>query len=131
MHRPIMKSRSCICPSTRLWIARVAINAVNTAVRLNRDNVAYRVAKADILWAQGSWHNAVNEYKKVLKFDPRNTKAAYMIGHHGIKNFMKYYDMFMMSMDVGNQTGEKAFTRARHSFRGFLASRNWMKPSGT
>ena len=47
--------------------------------------------KADILWAQGSWYNAVNEYfKKVLKLDPKNAKAAYMIGHHGIKNFMKY-----------------------------------------
>ena len=96
----------------------VAIKAVNTAIRLNRDNVAYRVLKADILWAQGSWYNAVNEYKKVLKVDPRNTKAAYMIGHHGIKNFMKYNDKFMMNGISGFSRREHSRTRHSWSFFG-------------
>ena len=95
-----------------------AWKAVKNAVRLDRDNVTYRLAKGDILWVQGSWHNAVNEYKKVLEFDPKNAKAAYMIGHYGIKNFMKYYDMAMTSM-VSPIDRREGATRARHSFRGF------------
>ncbi len=95
----------------------VAINAVNTAIRLNTDNVAYRVLKADLLWTQGSWHNAVAEYKNVLKLDPENSKAAYMIGHHGVKNFLKNYDMSMTNIVSGFSRREH--TRTRHSWRDF------------
>ncbi len=94
-----------------------AMKAVNTAIRLNRDNVAYRILKADILWTQGSWHNAVDEYKNVLKLDPENAKAAYMIGHHGVKSFLKNYDMSMMNMVSGFSRREH--TRTRHSWRDF------------
>ena len=95
----------------------VAMNAVNTAIRLNKDDVTYRVFKADILWTQGSWYNAVNEYKKVMKLDPKNAKAAYMIGRHGIRNFMKYNDKFMMNGILGFSRREH--TRTRHSWSGF------------
>ena len=98
-----------------------AWKAVKEAILLDRDNVSYRLMKADIFWAQGSWYNAVNEYKKVLKLDPKNAKAAYMIGHHGIKNFMKYNDKFMMN-------GISGFSRREHTRNqtlvgAFLASR--------
>ena len=95
----------------------VAMKAVNTAIRLNRDNVAYRGLKADILWTQGSWYNAVAEYKNVLKLDPNNANAAYMIGHHGVKNFLKNYDLSMMNMVSGFNWREQ--TRSRHSWRDF------------
>ncbi len=95
----------------------VAMKAVNTAIRLNKDNVAYRVLKADILWTQGFWHNAVAEYKNVLKLDPENANAAYMIGHHGVKDFLKNYDMSMMNMVSGFSRREH--TRTRHSWRDF------------
>ena len=94
-----------------------ARTAVNSAVRLDRDNVTYRLLKGDILWAQGSWHNALNEYKKVLEIDPENAKAAYMIGHYGIKNFLKYYDTSMMNMASGFNWREH--TRTGHSWRDF------------
>ena len=94
-----------------------AMKAVKEAILLDRDNVSYRLMKADILWAQGSWYNAVNEYKKVLKLDPKNAKAAYMIGHHGIKNFMKYNDKFMMNGISGFSRREH--TRTRHSWSFF------------
>ena len=94
-----------------------AWKAVKNAVRLDRGNVTYRLAKGDILWTQGSWHNAVNEYKKVLELDPKNAKAAYMIGHHGIKNFMKNNNMVMMNMVSGFNWREH--TRTRHSWSGF------------
>ena len=93
------------------------MKAVKEAILLDRDNVSYRLMKADILWAQGSWYNAVNEYKKVLKLDPKNAKAAYMIGHHGIKNFMKYNDKFMMNGISGFSRREH--TRTRHSWSFF------------
>ncbi len=95
----------------------VAMKAVNAAIRLNTDDVAYRVLKADILWTQGSWHNAAAEYKNVLKLDPDHAKAAYMIGHLGVKNFLKNYDMSMMNMVSGFSRREH--TRARHSWRDF------------
>ena len=94
-----------------------AWKAVKEAILLDRDNVSYRLMKADIFWAQGSWYNAVNEYKKVLKLDPKNAKAAYMIGHHGIKNFMKYNDKFMMNGISGFSRREH--TRTRHSWSFF------------
>ena len=94
-----------------------AWKAVKNAVRLDRDNMTYRLMKGDVLWAQGSWHNAVNEYKKVLEVDPKNAKAAYMIGHYGIKNFMKYDNMVMMNMVSGFNWREHA--RNRHSWSGF------------
>ena len=106
-----------------------AWKAVKNAVRLDRDNVTYRLAKGDILWVQGSWHNAVNEYKKVLEFDPKNAKAAYMIGHYGIKNFMKYYDMAMTSM-VSPIDRREGATRARHSFSSLLKKRHYSEESG-
>ncbi len=93
-----------------------AMKAVKKAIRLDRNNVTYRLMKADILWAQGSWHNAVREYKKALKADPENPRAAYMIGHHGIKNFMKYYDMEFTSR-VSPIDWREGGSRARHSLR--------------
>ncbi len=95
-----------------------AMKAVKQAILLDHDNVSYRLIKAYILWAQGSWYNAVNEYKKVLKVDPKNATAAYMIGHHGIKNFMKYSDMEMTSR-VSPIDWREGGTRARHSLGGF------------
>ena len=95
-----------------------AMKAVKEAILLDRDKVSYRLLKADILWTQGSWYNAVNEYKKVLKFDPKNAKAAYMIGRHGIKNFMKYNDKFMMSGISGFSRREHSRTRHSWSFFG-------------
>lgn len=95
-----------------------AMKAIKKAIRLDRGNVTYRLMKGDILWAQGSWHNAVKEYKKVLKADPENPRAAYMIGHHGIKNFMKYYDMEVTSRVLPIDRREGG-SRARHSLREF------------
>ena len=95
-----------------------AMKAVKEAILLDRDNVSYRLLKADILWTQGSWYNAVNEYKKVLKVDPGNAMAAYMIGHHGIKNFMKYNDKFMMNGISGFSWREHSRTRHSWSFFG-------------
>ena len=95
-----------------------AMKAVNRSIRLERENVTYRLLKGDVLWTQGSWDNAVNEFKKVLEIDPKNAKAAYMIGHHGIKNFMKYYHMDMMSM-VSPIDRREGASRHTHSLRGF------------
>ncbi len=95
-----------------------AMKAVNRAIRLDRENVTYGLLKGDILWTQGSWDNAVKQYKKALEIDPKNAKAAYMIGRHGIKNFMKYYDMDMISR-VSPINRREGSSRHRHSLRGF------------
>ena len=67
--------------------------ALDRAMRLDPQNVTYQQTLGDLLWAQGYWYNAANQYEKVLETSPEHAEAAYKIGYHALKNFMKYIDM--------------------------------------
>ena len=76
-------------PSHRQWAQR----ALREAMRLEPDNITYQVTMGDLMWAQGFWSNAEDQYEKVLDIAPRNAHAAYKIGQHKLLNALKYSDM--------------------------------------
>ena len=60
--------------------------ALDRAIGLDPQNVVYQMTLGNLLWAQGYWENAANQYKKVLKVYPEQAEAAYKIGYHALKN---------------------------------------------
>lgn len=76
-------------PTHRQWAQR----ALREAMRLDPDNVTYAVTMGDLMWVQGFWFNAEQQYEKVLDVAPQNAHAAYKIGQHKLINALKYSDM--------------------------------------
>lgn len=76
-------------PTHRQWAQR----ALREAMRLDPDNITYQVTMGDLMWAQGFWSNAEDQYEKILEIAPRNAHAAYKIGQHKLLNALKYSDM--------------------------------------
>jgi GWxTD domain-containing protein len=87
-------------PTHRQWAQR----ALREAMRLDPDHVTYNVTMGDLMWAQGFWFNAEQQYEKVLKIEPQNAHAAYKIGQHKLINALKYSDMSYL--DQTNSGGD-------------------------
>lgn len=76
-------------PTHRQWAQR----ALREAMRLDPENLTYQVTLGDLMWAQGFWFNAEQQYEKILDMAPQNAHAAYKIGQHKLMNALKYSDM--------------------------------------
>ncbi|MBT5831272.1 MAG: GWxTD domain-containing protein, partial [Candidatus Latescibacteria bacterium] len=85
-------------PTHRQWAQR----ALREAMRLDPDNVTYAVTMGDLMWVQGFWFNAEQQYEKVLDVAPQNAHAAYKIGQHKLINALKYSDMTHLDQTQGD-----------------------------
>ena len=85
-------------PTHRQWAQR----ALREAMRLEPNNVTYAVTMGDLMWAQGFWFNAEQQYEKVLEVMPNNAHAAYKIGQHKLINALKYSDMSHLDQTAGD-----------------------------
>jgi GWxTD domain-containing protein len=85
-------------PTHRQWAQR----ALREAMRLDPNNVIYDVTMGDLMWAQGFWFNAEQEYEKVLEVAPNNAHAAYKIGQHKLMNALKYSDKTTLDQTHGD-----------------------------
>jgi GWxTD domain-containing protein len=64
--------------------------ALDRALKLEPENASYQLTLGDLLWAQGLWSNAVEQYEKAFQEHPQNAQAAYKIGYYALKHFLKY-----------------------------------------
>ena len=74
-----------------------AREALEQALRLDPENLEYRLTQGDLMWAQGFWDNADKHYRELLEQDPENARAAYRIGQFAAKEYMKYGGMFTIT----------------------------------
>ena len=66
---------------------------IQKAIRLDPENVDYQLFLGDLTWQQGFWSNAMREYEDVAAAHPDNAAAAFKVGYHALKDFLKYKDM--------------------------------------
>ena len=76
-------------PEERLNAKRM----IQEAIRLDPENVDYQLFLGDLTWQQGFWSNAMREYEDVAEAHPGNAVAAFKVGYHALKDFLKYKDM--------------------------------------
>jgi len=77
-----------------------ARDALDKALKLDPENVTYQLTMGDLLWVQGLWLEAREQYEKVLKAHPDNAMAAYGIGYYFLKDFLKYQEITHYDPDV-------------------------------
>ena len=66
---------------------------IKRAIRLDAEDVDYQLLLGDIMWAQGFWSNAMVHYTEICDAHPDNAKAAFKVGYHALKDYVKYRDM--------------------------------------
>jgi len=70
-----------------------AERALTRAIKLDPENIEYRMTFGDLLWMQGKWEASTHLFSELLEKDPQNARAAYQIGYRSLKEFLKYKDM--------------------------------------
>lgn len=63
------------------------------AIRLEPDNREYQMGLGDLMWSQGFWSRARQQYEKVLVTSPERAEGAFKIGRYFLKEYIKYRDM--------------------------------------
>jgi len=98
-------------PQSRLRAKR----ALERAIRLDRNNVAYQITIGDLLRAQGFRSKANAQFEKIYNTYPDNAKAAYEIGHHAVKQFYHYQDMGRAFIHSAQEDLERAIVHLKRS----------------
>lgn len=92
-----------------------ARTALTRALQVDPDNIEYQLALGHLMWAQGLLREAMEQYEKVLMVNPGNAEAIFGIGHHALKNYLKYRDMIATENGVvleWEEVADKDYQRA-------------------
>ena len=92
-----------------------ARKTLDRAIHLEPENVSYQLTLGKLLWDQGFWYNAKEQYEKILKSYPENAHAAYGIGYYFLKNFIKYRDMIQGERGVSMDWAQFAEAYREHA----------------
>ena len=92
-----------------------ARKTLDRAIHLEPENVSYQLTLGKLLWDQGFWYNAKEQYEKILKSYPENAHAAYGIGYYFLKNFIKYRDMIQGESGVSMDWAQFAEAYREHA----------------
>lgn len=78
-----------------------AKRAIGEAIRLEPNNVEYQLALGDLLWQQGFWTNAEDQYLKAFQTDTLSAKAAYQVGARALNTYLKFKDLELLDVISG------------------------------
>lgn len=109
-----------------------ARTALEKARQLDPDNLTYELAFGDLLWAQGLLDNADDHYEKILHKYPNHPEALFRIGHHALKNYLKYRDMVASEESVvlkSDHFAEEHYAKALAYFQKSLKSDLSFRPT--
>ncbi len=65
---------------------------IQKAIERDHKNPAYQLTRAKIMWSQGFWEEALNQYKKVVNHHPKNTEALDGIGMALVYEYLSMKD---------------------------------------
>ena len=65
---------------------------IQKAIEQDYKNPAYQLTRAKIMWSQGFWEEALNQYKTVVKHHPKNTEALDGIGMALVYEYLSMRD---------------------------------------
>jgi GWxTD domain-containing protein len=74
--------------------------AIEKAVRLDPDKVAYQLTFGKLLWSQMFWYNGNAHYEKMIEVFPDDLQATaiarYWMGYYALQGFLAYQDRLIM-----------------------------------
>lgn len=76
-------------PAGRMQAARM----LKRAIRLDPENREFQMGLGDLMWSQGFWSRARQQYEKVLAISPEHAEGAFKVGYYFLKEYIKYRDM--------------------------------------
>ena len=65
---------------------------IQKAIERDYKNPAYQLTRAKIMWSQGFWEEALNQYKNVVNHHPKNTEALDGIGMALVYEYLSMRD---------------------------------------
>ena len=65
---------------------------IQKAIEIDPNNAVYHLTRGKILWSQGFWEEALNQYKKIVKRHPKNTEALDGIGMALVYEYLSMRD---------------------------------------
>ena len=65
---------------------------IQKAIEQDHKNPAYQLTRGKIMWSQGFWQEALNQYKKVVNHHPKNTEALDGIGRALVYEYLSMRD---------------------------------------
>lgn len=90
-----------------------AERAIDQALKINPQNIAYQLTQGDLLWEQGHRYQAEKHYERVLKQHPKNVQVAYALGRQALRDFLinhgkENYDFLVNPIEAGVVVGVPA-----------------------
>ena len=65
---------------------------IQKAIEQDHKNPTYQLTRGKIMWSQGFWQEALNQYKKVVNHHPKNTEALDGIGRALVYEYLSMRD---------------------------------------
>ena len=65
---------------------------IQKAIEQDHKNPAYHLTRGKIMWSQGFWQEALNQYKKAVNHHPKNTEALDGIGMDLVYEYLSMRD---------------------------------------